>query len=1591
MALTRDHMNMFAFMDLLHFIKICKRKSARRPGQKSDGLWLKSGSRVRQSQWNLIPKSKELMLLRGWPQIKYRLVVSELKVNYQEMDLAVLKQEAADLGLTDPRDIAKYVQDQQRDLRAERREREDREREFATAQAMREHEIQMAELNFKHKIEVLKATPPPPVAPPKTKLPMFPDDADQVEAYFLVLERVAADHGWDEKTMFLQLVTRLQGHSLDVYHRTEIEGNLTYSELKEALLSAYAISLEQARCRFQEAHLDERETCRLFITRLSHLFKTWHRLSNLPDTKEGILELILVTQLLSSLPKGLRAQLRMNKVTSLAETADIADGWFSAYGYNYRIKKEGDRRQESKKPAMRSVGDRREAKTELKSPETAKSQPGEHKHQPFNMPRKGGEKKPFYQSGHLATVNSVPEKEEPQVHVSGLALGHHVLCACSPLPLPSAANKRLSTAEGLVQGRRAVIMRDSGSTGCVVKKRYVKRKDYTGKTVRVTMIDGSQIVVNEAKVFCQSPYFTGTVTAAVMDNPAFDFVLGNVPGASLVPAKEVQTQTQVEGGKDAMTQTAEESEPAAQDVTPMSESPGVHDVPIISAGIIDHTSAAVTTRAAARRSEISTRMASPQGLEALLKGEDIAEQQKNDATLSKLHEYAEQRHVRLYKGIKTDFIWQNNRLYRRTTLPRGEVKLQFVVPAGCRQQVFKLGHHSLLGGHMGAAKTLARIQTTMFWPGMGAEILRLARSCDICQKTTDKGRNTAAPLQPLPVISEPFSRVAVDIVGPITPCADDKSKYILTIVDFATRWPEAVALKNIEAATVAEALFGVFCRIGIPREVLSDRGTQFTSGMMEETKKLLSVKGMRTTPYHPEGNGLCERFNGTLKKMLKRMAADQPREWPRLLAPLLFAYREAPQSSLKFSPFELVYGRPVRGPLQVLRELWDNTEDDPVITSSYQYVLDLNERLHSTCELAKEELLKSQVTQKSYYDRKAKLRTLDEGDQCLILLPTSTNKLLAQWSGPYIILKRVSDVNYIVGIGHEKKLFHINMIKKYYPRSSPVSQPSCTTRQQRGDNRRPVNVRRRSSPDSGVDNLKPFGCAATVIPEDSGFCQPWTPETDSREGPESIIINPKLEDHHKADLREIIQKYPEIFSDQPRVAKVEEHRIILRNKVPVRTKPYPIPLRYVDLVIKEIKKLEAIGIIEPSKNLTKGFFQIPLHPESRKITAFKTPCGLYQYKVLPFGLTNSPSVFNRCMRQVLGDISGVEIFMDDLLIHTSTLAEHQKLLDVVFSKLSLHRMTLKPSKCEIAFTRTHFLGHTVGDGKCECQQEKIQKIRMAPRPVNQHQLRSFLGLVGYYRSFIKDFTQIALPLFNLLKKNCSNKMVWGAEQEKSFATLKETLCSEPILRLPSKDKPFTLRTDASGEGVGAILLQEFDGRLFPVAYHSRRLSKAECNYSTVERELLAVIEGIHKFYYYLCGAKFTLETDHMPLSQLKRSKTANARLMRWGLYLQQFEFTIRYIRGTENVGADLLSRLISGSSSDLEDSRPETSRNPGPQLQYHEAEVEHQLQKNLHSRGAEVRNLYYLTPAQVITSESNLEGEKLSLQALKYDINIFHI
>ena len=196
-----------------------------------------------------------------------------------------------------------------------------------------------------------------------------------------------------------------------------------------------------------------------------------------------------------------------------------------------------------------------------------------------------------------------------------------------------------------------------------------------------------------------------------------------------------------------------------------------------------------------------------------------------------------------------------------------------------------------MSGHQGIKKTYERVYAHFYWPGIHAEVDRYCKSCDICQRTVPKGRIAKAPLGNMPLIETPFQRVAIDLVGPIAPVTEKGNRYILTLVDYATRYPEATPLRNIEAETVAEALVTMFTRIGVPEEVLSDQGSQFMSSVMKEVSRLLSVTQLVTTSYHPMCNGLVERFNGTLKSMLKRMCAEKPKDWDRYIPALLFAYR----------------------------------------------------------------------------------------------------------------------------------------------------------------------------------------------------------------------------------------------------------------------------------------------------------------------------------------------------------------------------------------------------------------------------------------------------------------------------------------------------------------------------------------------------------------------------------------------------------------------------------------------------------------------------------------------------------------------------
>lgn len=219
-----------------------------------------------------------------------------------------------------------------------------------------------------------------------------------------------------------------------------------------------------------------------------------------------------------------------------------------------------------------------------------------------------------------------------------------------------------------------------------------------------------------------------------------------------------------------------------------------------------------------------------------------------------------------------------------------------------------------------------------------------------------------------------------------------------------------------------------------------------------------------------------------------------------------------------------------------------------------------------------------------------------------------------------------------------------------------------------------------------------------------------------------------------------------------------------------------------------------------------------------------------------------------------------------------------------------------------------FLGYEVGNGELKPVADKVKVIIEAKRPETKKQVRSFLGMIGFYRRFIPNCSTIAIPLTDLTRKGSPNKIPWNGNQERAFQALKGYMVSSPILRLPDLEKTFIVRTDASKTGIGAVLMQEYEGMKFPVAYASRKLLPRETRYAVIELECLALVWGITKFHIYLYGKEFLVETDHCPLIYMNKSKIANSRIMRWVIALQPYRFQIKAIRGVDNIGADYLSR-----------------------------------------------------------------------------------
>jgi hypothetical protein len=1103
---------------------------------------------------------------------------------------------------------------------------------------------------------------------------------------------------------------------------------------------------------------------------------------------------------------------------------------------------------------------------------------------------------------------------------------------------------QLQLETGSVSQTKCSVLRDTGATICGVRKRLVPPSSYIQGSVRCKTFGGEVHEYPQARVSVSCPYFTGELVCCVLEDPVADLIIGNIPGLSVPPVVD--------------------SHAAAVEVV-----------------------AAVTTRAQAKKEALPHKPLVDVCDDLKLSRDELIALQKVDPTLKACFALAVSGERKEIGSAVYSFYLKDGILFRCYEKSR-KVLHQIVVPQRLRASVLTTAHDQLLAAHCGTRRTLSRILSKFFWPGVSADVTGYVQTCDICQKTVAKGKVFPVPLATMPRISAPFERVAIDLVGPLSPPSEGGHRYILTLIDIATRFPEAVPLKDISSVDVAEALMSIFARLGFPKEILSDQGSQFNSDLMKQFHALCGTKAIRTSPYHPQANGTVERFHGTLKTMLKKVIHSKPKAWHRYLPALLFACRELPSESTGFSPFELMFGRTPRGPIALLADSWSQTSDDtekPV----YAYLFELKNIIAEACEVAQENSAQSARKNKTHFDKKAKPRSFNVDDEVLVLLPTESNKLLMTWSGPF----RVSEClhpDYRIEMKGKSKIFHANMLKRYLRRENSAAvvvedhgtSVSVGTLTPWSEICAPSFCQSEDSQEREIRQPEPLPTVPThgsplqstavgVIQDDDDDVVSVpslpTPMSSSTKDEDISMIdfNKDLPQSDGQALFSVFSEFSDCLTTKPGTFSgdimLDVH---LTTEIPVRRKAYELPFSSKLVVEREVKAMLEMGVIEKSKSaysspvvlvqkkdgscrfcidyralnkitvfdaepipdveemftqlsaseyftridLAKGYWQIVVNPIDRHKTAFATHMGLYQWIRMPFGLVSAPAVFARMMRELELDRVSAMNFFDDILCHSRSFQEHLAHVRGVLLKLRQHNLTASPSKISAGQRSLEFLGHVVGQGVLRPEKKKVEKILAIPTPTTKKQVRSLLGLLGFYRRYVPNFATLTAPISDLTKDSKSRSVAWTPVCEEALRQIKRVFSSAPILQLPKLDEPFVLQTDASATGVGAVLLQESEGTLHPVSFASRKLLDRETRYSTIERECLAIVWSVCKFSKFLWGVQFVLQTDHRPLTYLQTSRFKNSRIMRWSLSLQEYRFTVEPLPGSQNVMADLLSR-----------------------------------------------------------------------------------
>ncbi|GJT07903.1 RNA-directed DNA polymerase [Tanacetum coccineum] len=349
------------------------------------------------------------------------------------------------------------------------------------------------------------------------------------------------------------------------------------------------------------------------------------------------------------------------------------------------------------------------------------------------------------------------------------------------------------------------------------------------------------------------------------------------------------------------------------------------------------------------------------------------------------------------------------------------------------------------------------------------------------------------------------------------------------------------------------------------------------------------------------------------------------------------------------------------------------------------------------------------------------------------------------------------------------------------------------------------------------------------------------------------------------------------------------------NKITVR---YPFPIPRLDDLLDQLAGARLFSKID----LRSGYHQIRIKPGDEWKTAFKTKDGLYEWLVMPFGLSNAPSTFMRLMTQVLRPFMGkfVVVYFDDILIYSQTKEEHLGHLQKVMKALADNDLFVNLKKCTFLTNKLLFLGYIVSSDGIHVDETKVQAVRDWPSPKTLSEVRSFHGLATFYRRFVRNFSSIVAPITSCLKKG---PFQWTKEADESFKIIKEKLSTAPVLSLPNFDKVFELEYDACGTGIGAILPQEG-----PIAFHSEKLNEARQKWSTYKQEFYAVVQAMKKWEHYLIQREFVVYSDHQSLKYFQTQRHLNKIHARWESFLEKFNYVIKHKSVVSNKVVDALTR-----------------------------------------------------------------------------------